>query len=380
MRVTQGMLTNNSIKYLSQSYTKLGQLNDQMTTGKKISKPSDDPVVAMNGMRYRSQTVEIDQFKRNLNEGFSWMENADSALNETGNVLQRIRELTVQASNDSYTSSEIKNISDEIESLQEHLVTLADTKVSDTYIFSGTDTNKKPINTNLLNLEFDKFVDQENKEGYVISYQGQTFKYSSADNAGNATFTSSTGEKMMVNSSTNEVIYEYNDELEYRNGEVGEFQKKISPEKLVISHEEAVSSNIEDVEIEVMKGIKIAINIRPQSAYSIELFSGLESLKKMLNDPGTKGEDITKSLDHIDSMLDDVLSTRSELGARMNRAEMTENRLLEQEVIAKELVSENEDVDLEEVLIELTIQQSVHQAALAVGAKIMQQSLVDYLR
>ena len=59
---------------------------------------------------------------------------------------------------------------------------------------------------------------------------------------------------------------------------------------------------------------------------------------------------------------------------------MTENRLLEQEVIAKEMVSENEDVDIEEVLINLTIQQSVHQAALAVGAKIMQQSLVDYIR
>ena len=54
-----------------------------MTSGKKISKPSDDPVVAMNGMRYRSQVKEITQFKRNLNEGFSWLDNADSALNET---------------------------------------------------------------------------------------------------------------------------------------------------------------------------------------------------------------------------------------------------------------------------------------------------------
>ena len=129
-----------------------------------------------------------------------------------------------------------------------------------------------------------------------------------------------------------------------------------------------------------MKGVKLAINIRPQNAYSIELFSGLESLKKMLNSPETSGAEITKSLDSIDRMLNGVLSTRSELGARMNRAEMTENRLLEQEVIAKEMVSENEDVDIEEVLINLTIQQSVHQAALAVGAKIMQQSLVDYIR
>ena len=377
LRVTQGMLTNNSVKYLSQSYNKLAQLSDQMTTGKKILKPSDDPVIAMNGMRYRSETVEIEQFKRNLNEGFNWMENADSALNETGNVLQRIRELTVQASNDSYTPSEIKNIADEIGSLQKHLVTLAGTKVGDTYIFSGTDTDKKPINENLIDIEFDKFAAQSNKEGYVISYQGQTFKY---DGDADAFLSSTNGNERMTIDASGKIAYEYKEALEYRNGEEETFTKIIEPEKLVISHEDAVSKNTEDVEIEVMKGVKLAINIRPQNAFSIELFSGLESLKKMLNSPETSGAEITKSLDSIDRMLNGVLSTRSELGARMNRAEMTENRLLEQEVIAKEMVSENEDVDIEEVLINLTIQQSVHQAALAVGAKIMQQSLVDYIR
>ena len=332
LRVTQGMLTNNSVKYLSQSYNKLAQLSDQMTTGKKILKPSDDPVIAMNGMRYRSETVEIEQFKRNLNEGFNWMENADSALNETGNVLQRIRELTVQASNDSYTPSEIKNISDEIGSLQKHLVTLAGTKVGDTYIFSGTDTDKKPINENLIDIEFDKFVAQSNKEGYVISYQGQTFKY---DGDADAFLSSTNGNERMTIDASGKIAYEYKEALEYRNGEEETFTKIIEPEKLVISHEDAVSKNTEDVEIEVMKGVKLAINIRPQNAFSIELFSGLESLKKMLNDPETSGAEITKSLDSIDLMLNGVLSTRSELGARMNRAEMTENRLLEQEVIAK---------------------------------------------
>ena len=301
LRVTQGMLTNNSVKYLSQSYNKLAQLSDQMTTGKKILKPSDDPVIAMNGMRYRSETVEIEQFKRNLNEGFNWMENADSALNETGNVLQRIRELTVQASNDSYTPSEIKNISDEIGSLQKHLVTLAGTKVGDTYIFSGTDTDMKPINENLIDIEFDTFKAQSNKEGYVISYQGQTFKY---DGDADAFLSSTNGNERMTIDASGKIAYEYKEALEYRNGEEETFTKIIEPEKLVISHEDAVSKNTEDVEIEVMKGVKLAINIRPQNAFSIELFSGLESLKKMLNSPETSGAEITKSLDSIDSYVE----------------------------------------------------------------------------
>ena len=378
MRVTQGMLSNNSVKYLSSSYKRLAELNDQMTSGKKISKPSDDPVVAMNGMRYRSQVKEVTQFKRNLNEGFKWLDNADSALNETGTTLQRIRELTVQASNDSYDAAERSNIADEVASLQEHLGSLADSKVGDTYIFSGTDTDRKPINEDLINIDYNKFVAESDKKGFVISYQGQTFNYDSTDTTGN-TFVSSAGQKMILDPATNKVTYRQ-EATESNNGEVDVFEKQLTGDQLVISHKDAVSNNTQDVVLEVMKGIKIPINVQPQETFSIELFSGLESIKKMLQDPTAQGEDISKSLEHIDQMLNAVISTRSELGARTNRAEMVENRLLEQEVIAEEMVSENEDVDLEEVFIQLTIQQSIHQASLAVGAKIIQPTLMDFLR
>ncbi len=79
---------------------------------------------------------------------------------------------------------------------------------------------------------------------------------------------------------------------------------------------------------------------------------------------------------HIDALA----SERAELGARVNRAEMIENRLLDQEITAKKIMSENEDIDFEEAIIELVIQESLHSAALAVGARIIQPSLLDFLR
>ncbi|WP_071393508.1 flagellar hook-associated protein FlgL [Bacillus tuaregi] len=379
MRVTQGMLINNNIKYLSQNYSRLTKLNEQMMSGKKITKPSDDPVVAMNGMHYRSQVVEVEQFKRNLNEGFNWLENADSSLHEASQALQRVRDLTVQASNDSYDAGARKSIADEIASLQQHLAALADTKVGDTYIFSGTDTSESPINLSQIGLEFSSFKDLDEKRGYVISYQGQTFKYDGTDESGN-TFVSFSGEKMVIDPATSNITYHYKETLEYRDGEQVDVTKKLSEQDIVISHETAVSINVEDVEIEIMKGVKMPINIRPQDAFPVDLFSGLESLKKMLNNPGTSGTEINKSLEAIDKMLNNIVSTRSELGARTNRAELVQSRLMEQEVIAKKTVSENEDIDLEKVYIDLTIAQSLHQASLAVGAKLIQPTLMDYLR
>lgn len=373
------MLTNSNLSYISKNYERLGKLQDQINTGKKITRPSDDPVVAMKGMRYRSQLVEVNQFYRNLTEGFTWMDNTDAALDETTQVLNRIRDLTVQASNDSYDPVARGNIAKEIEQLQQHLVSMANTKIGDNYIFNGTNTGNPPINENQFNLEYDKFIDDLNASSiqanqYVVSYQGQTYKYSSG-----TTFESADGSTISINTATREVSRTYKDSLDYKDGEEASFTETISSNDLVISNKDAVSTNTEDVEIEVMKGVTIPINIRAQDAYSIDLFSGIESIKKMLTNPETEGDEITKALDSLDKLLNDVVSTRAELGARQNRAEMVENRLLQQQIVAEKTVSDNEDVDFEKVIMDLTIQESIHRASLAAGARIIQPTLLDFL-
>ena len=89
MRVTQSMLSSNSLRNLSESYKKMGQYQDQLATGKKITKPSDDPVVAMKGMFYRSNLTEVEQYKRNLSELYLWMENSEAGIEHANNGLQR---------------------------------------------------------------------------------------------------------------------------------------------------------------------------------------------------------------------------------------------------------------------------------------------------
>ncbi|MED4350965.1 flagellar hook-associated protein FlgL [Schinkia azotoformans] len=385
MRVTQNMLTNSNLSYISKNYERLGKLQDQINTGKKITRPSDDPVVAMKGMRYRSQLVEVNQFYRNLTEGFTWMDNTDAALEETTQILNRVRDLTVQASNDSYDPVARGNIAKEIEQLQQHLVSIANTKIGDNYIFNGTDTATPPINENQFNLEFSKFTsdldaDAIQAEDYVISYHGQTYKYSTGSAGTPFEFKSSDGSKITIDSSTGEVSRTYTEALKNKDGEPADFTEKINSTDLVISNKDAVSTNNQDVEIEVMKGVTVPINVRSQDAFSIDLFSGIESIKKMLTNPDTKGTEITKALDTIDQLLNGVVSTRAELGARQNRAEMVENRLLQQQIVAEKTVSDNEDIDFEKVIIDLTIQESIHRASLAVGARIIQPTLMDFLR
>ncbi len=169
MRVTQTMLSRNFLNNLSNNYDKLGKLQDQIASQKKINKPSDDPVVAMQGINYRTNLQEIQQYKRNFSEAHDWLDNADSALDEATQAMQRIRELTVEASNGSLEDNQRKSIATEITQLRDHLVEVANTKVGNKYIFNGTDTVTKPVdlstnpptfstNNNPVNIELAKGI------------------------------------------------------------------------------------------------------------------------------------------------------------------------------------------------------------------------------
>ena len=143
MRVTQSMLTNNMLNNLSSSYEKLGKLQEQVSSQKKFSKPSDDPVAAMMGMGYRTNLNQIEQYKSNISEAENWINSTDDAITEAVSAFQRIRELTVQGSNGTYEGKQLENIAEEIKQLKEHLVSIGDTQIGGKYIFNGQNRSEE---------------------------------------------------------------------------------------------------------------------------------------------------------------------------------------------------------------------------------------------
>lgn len=270
---------------------------EQLSTGKKINRPSDDPVIAMKGMNYRTQLTEVKQYKRNTNEAHNWMDNSDAALDKATQAMQKLRELAVQASNDTYGEEERKSIMEEAKQLKEHIADIANTNVNGKYIFNGTDTDIKPV-------------------------EGDDFS--------------------------------------------------------------SVIFNDTDVKIEVANGTKLKANVDGSKVFgsnsetNTDLFNDIESFISDL-ESGNQA-DIEENISTLDANINNTVNARADLGARMNRLDLVENRLGEQEVIATKTMSENEDVDYEKVITELITQESLHRAALSAGSKIIQPTLMDFLR
>lgn len=319
MRVTQSMLSNNMLRNLSSSYNKMGKLQDQLNTGKKVNRPSDDPVVAMKGIAYRHQVAKVEQFKRNVGDVHNWLDSTDAALDNAGEVLKRARELMVNVPTDSMTYDDRQKIAQELKQLQESMRDIANAKVGDKYIFSGTKTGS-PL---FINTKAYGDLDQIQKD-----------------------------------------LYEKVDDDSFR------------------LKADANSGTQREVKIEVFDGVELQVN-----TLGIGIFDEIDKkFTTMIQDiEGDKNNqtskpDLDKHIASMDDALNIVLEARAVVGARQNRAELMDNRLDLQEMAAKKQMSQNEDIDYEVVITDLMTQESIHRAALSIGARIIQPTLVDFLR
>ncbi|WP_413300370.1 flagellar hook-associated protein FlgL [Bacillus sp. 1P10SD] len=294
LRVTQNILNSNLLFNLQRTNKSMDQLQEQVSSGRKINKPSDNPVTAVRSMFYRSSLNEIDQFKRNADDGLGWMTTTDEALDEVNSVLQRVRELTVQGNNGTNSNTDREAIAQEINQLKEHLGEVANSQIAGKYVFAGTDVTHPPY-----------------------------------DNAGKQ-FTNTNNEKI----------------------------------ELVVGQTNTVQINV--------KGIDIFNNDGAGGIFKV--------LSDIVDDFRTPGTGTSDHLDQLDSQIDNVIKERSELGARMNRMELSISRIEGLEVSTTRLLSNEEDVDMAEVITNLKAQENVQRAALSIGARIIQPSLVDFLR
>src|SRR5581483_11845889 len=97
MRVTQNSVTTLMLAGLQANQLRMSDVQAQLSSGRSINKPSDDPVGTGQAMEYRAQISRNNQYQRNAQDGLNWLGTADQALQTGVNILERLRVLTTQA-------------------------------------------------------------------------------------------------------------------------------------------------------------------------------------------------------------------------------------------------------------------------------------------
>ena len=297
MRVTNSMMVRNMLDHLKNNMGDLNDLNEQLSSGKLFQKPSDAPIKVADSMNYKSQLNRNSQYQRNLGQAENWLNTTESALKSGTKVIQRARELTIYAANDSMTSEDRKSVAQEMKQLRDELVDISNAKLGDSYIFSGQKTDQKPFE-----------VDNSDPDNYKINYNGD---------------------------------------------------------------EESVKRRLNE-------NVEMDVNLNGKEVFEKEI----KALNKIYDDleSGKTGEEIGENLSAMDTAINDYAELRSQIGGKLQRTGNVIDRLEANEIHLRDLKSKNENADLAEVITELKMEETVYRASLASGSRIMQQSLVDFIR
>jgi flagellar hook-associated protein 3 FlgL len=148
VRFTNDILSRQTLFDLGNITDTLAKTQNELSTGKRIQQPEDDPYGAGRAVTLRNQLADVQQYQTNINDASAWSQTTDSALGNVTDLLQRARELVVQAANGTQDQSSLDAISAEMTQIKASLQAQANATYNGRYIFSGTATNVEPYQSN----------------------------------------------------------------------------------------------------------------------------------------------------------------------------------------------------------------------------------------
>ena len=417
MRITNQMINNNMIHTLNRQKEELQNVEQHLSTGSKIQLPSDDPVGSTNQMLLRSRIAELNQYDRNVNEGSNRLNLMDGELSRVGDILQRMRYLTVQAANGTNRSFELKEaISKEINQHLRALVDIANVKdATGRSLFGGSVIERNPFRSIDSHLSTSG-VDLGNSM-IGVQYQGDIIAL---------TREIEKGEIMEIGIPGNRIFWGTNTQIASNQNTanyvaLGDQSFKIDGIKIDVSSGDTINDiidriNSSGIEVQASKGNQddiILTSKTPHEMWLEDFGSGTVLQDLGLVDgsqsepPGNYHPNATTSglsifdvaitlrddlirgdheliggrdLEALDLSLDNILRYRSEIGARVNRLEQHTKRISWDTTYTQDLLAHNESTDIIESTVRLKWLEHVHNYALRVGANIIKPTLMDFLR
>lgn len=292
MRITNGMMQRQALTGLQRNLTGLNRIQQQLSSGKRVSKGSDDPVGVTTILQSNSQLRALTQYQRNLDAARARQGVEEQTLQELTQVLERARELGVSQGTGTADTQTRLTTQAEVDRLLDFVVGLGNTQFQGRYIFGGDYADQQPF-------------------------------------TGTATNPAAPPQ--------------------------GEIQVEVGP------------------------GQRVGMNHSGQEVFvDTGVFTALEDLSAALgaDDPDA----IRGALTDLDDAFNGVQEIIGDLGARQSTLDIASNNLQALEINLETFRSSVEDTDMEAAVTELVNRQTTFQAAMLANARIMDQSLTDYLR
>jgi flagellar hook-associated protein 3 FlgL len=299
VRITTQMIGAQTLNDMQQAFNALSQTQQEVSTGKSILQPSDNPYGASQAVSLQSQLDGINDYTNAVNNATDLQQSAGTALSGITNMVQQVRQLVVEGANGSNSSADRADIAQQVNQLIDAIKGEANTQFNGKYIFSGTSTSTAPY-----------------QAGSVDTYQGD-------DNSISATI----GPGVSVQTSVN-------------------------------LHSVLGDGNGDGLLLDTLRTI------------SQNLTGGTDADVNALQ---------TTDLSSLDTNITGLTSLSAQSGATVDRLQLATSRLSELQTSTSSLLSNTQDADVAQAMINYSQQQSAYTASLQAGSMILQESLLNFL-
>lgn len=424
MRITNAMITNNMLLGLNRNREALARFDDQLASGKKIQKPSDDPIIAARALKFRTTVSEIEQYKTNADDAKSWLGVTEQAINNSTEVLKRMRYLCVQGANGSLTADDRQKIIAEIAELKGQMANEGNSSYAGRYVFAGYSTDVSLVLDESITDQYDitqEFTDQEVETvekvfnntinqvkrirlgyqsvsnsgpltiaGFTVNTLNSTTTGAYDVAAGQVNFLEDTGELVFNGSDTPPspltVTYSKN------NFQKGDLRPEHYFDCTNVTTGVSSTKKEEMMKYEISYSQKIEVNVMGSDFLTNDMMRNLEELIEAttsIKEDDSVADELNKGLvakrfgemiTQLDQSIKTNLNAAAEVGGKINRLDLTLNRLEEDNLTFSDLLSKNEDINWQETYIKFSEQKMVYNAALKASGSVIQSSLLDFIR
>ena len=362
MRITNGMMMSRMMGNMNSNLKSMDKLNNDLASGVKIHRPSDDPVLVGRSLKIHTDIAQTAQFKRNVDDAYSFLDKTETSLKELNNVMHRVRELTAQAANGVLTKEDSQKVESEIKQLKDHMTKIGNDTYVGRHIFSGFSTDKPFLDKQgSISSEFISSADGS------IKTKGQDIEYQ-VGVSGKSTV-NITGDKIFGPVETDRVKYEPGAGGDYYWQEnltlMGNYKMTVPQ----------LDKNGNEIDVD---GTLVKDTGKAGATKEIMVQGTMDKLIAAMEKGDS--EAMSNLLQDIDVHMDNINKLRGDVGARMNTVEVIKDRAETMNLNFARLLSETEDTDMGEAVMNLSMREAVYKASLSTGARIIQPTLIDFLR
>jgi flagellar hook-associated protein 3 FlgL len=401
MRISTAGMHRTSINAILDQQSRMAHTQQQVTTGLRFTKASEDPIGATRAATLERALADNAQYTRNSDIVQTRLNYSEQAMADVTNILQRVRELTLQGANATLGASELRSLANEVRQNAAEMLDIANrTDANGEYLYSGTSTAVRPFTQGAGGVTYQgDLVNRQirigNTQSLADGHDGAAVFMGIAE--GNGTFrttvaAANTGSGTIDVGSVADLSQWVPDNYTIQFTATTDWQ--VIDDSLPTPNVITSGSGFVPGQNITFNGVTVRITGTPAAndefsvapAQRLDVFAMLEQLASALDgtSPAAQSsaqfkDEIGGAIANLDQVLERVTSVRAEVGTRLSAIDNAASTRDEEAVDLQALLSDIRDVDYASAISKLNQQYTGLQAAQAAYSRFAQMSLFDFL-